>query len=130
MIILPHHLRLIQRQPPLLPLHKPIPPQRKARFLQLGAGFEEVGVVGHMEHRHKGNPPRILSRLLVDQHRRAAVNLLGQLGILAGAENRTSLGIRIDAQKILPAQTKGAGRIFQIARILQEKAEIGFLTGT
>ncbi|MOA46402.1 hypothetical protein D3C78_1689080 [compost metagenome] len=85
LVIVMHHLGFIKRQVAHAMQGNGVALEDAALAHQRVIGTEQAAVVGHMEHRLEANPPRILLRLpiarLTDQHRGAAVELLGQCRI-------------------------------------------------
>ena len=89
-IVLVDHLRFVEPLPDAVLSDGSARPRPAvpARF-QLLPGAEEVGVVRHVEHALEGDAPGLTSSgSLAHQHRRGAVELLGDLGIARGAEDR------------------------------------------
>src|SRR5579883_389090 len=84
------HLPLVQWQIPLLAPLEDVAPQAPAIPLQLLACAKEVRVIGHIEHPLERDTPRVPIRVaFADEDRHPSIDRLGQLGVAAGAEDRT-----------------------------------------
>ena len=78
-------------------------------FGELGRCAEMTAVVRHMEHRLKGNPPRVsinirLIRLLSDQYRRCPVQFSRQIQISFGSEQRRRQRVGIKKFEVVCAE--------------------------
>ena len=102
MIELVQHLRFVERQITSVVPTVDVALAAATFLLQLSACPEVVGVVGHVKERSERNPPRIGFRLvpvrLTPEHRDAAIDGLGQLGVACALKDRA--GARIGIEKI------------------------------
>src|SRR5580692_9333490 len=94
-------------------------------MLKLIAGPEQTRVVGHMEHRHKGQAPRVLPRFVAPQDRDTLVNAERDLSIAAGSEHRSGAGVRVDEQNLVGRHREPARRkILDIPGAKREACEV------
>ena len=62
--------------------------------------------------RHERDPPRVAVRVaLADEHREAAVDAEGDLGVAAAAEDRQRAGVGVEQQHFVGGQREGASGI-------------------
>ena len=98
------HLRFVERQVRLWISAKHVACQLPAVGFELFSGPEEMGVVGHVEHRAEPDTPRVFVGLavlrLADEYGDAPVDCLGQLGVAAGAEGRAGAGVGIQQRDV------------------------------
>ena len=121
-----NHILLIQRQILLRPPLKNIAAQPPAVLLQLLARAEEVGVVRHVEESLlELHPPRILfgrgGGRLLHKHWHAAVDVLGELGVHFGAEDRAGLGVWVYERDLVAREGEYTAFVTQRRYLPSEK---------
>ena len=124
MIIMPKEFSLIQRQPHLPAPYEPVAQQGEPLAAQLLFGAEQVGIVTHIKHAHGADSPGVLVFLFVYEHRHPAVDFCREFGILPGTENGGGFGVRVDVQKIFPAQREDPALVLQVEYVVQEESEL------
>ena len=78
----------------------------------MGRTQEQAAVVGHIEHLHKGDTPRItVWPAFIDQHRRGSIELLGEFSVLLAAEHRAGAGVGIKQADLVGGQGEAALRL-------------------
>ncbi len=93
------HLRFVERQP-----------------VCAGVVAKQTAIVRHVEHRHEADAPRIaLGLAVLDQHRRGAVELLGQFGVALAAENRAGAGVGVDEAEFFRREREAPARVGEMA---------------
>ncbi len=92
-----YHFSFICRQTPLYAPLEDVSGKCPAVGLQLFPGAEEVGVVGHVEHRCKLDPPRVARFALrfVDEDGDATVDGLGDLRVPLAPEDGSGAGVGV-----------------------------------
>ena len=89
-----------------------------------------MGVVGHVEHRAERDAPGFSSGLagLADEHRHAAVDGLGEFGVLARAEDRAGAGVGVQKRDVLGGEGEAALGVAQVFDGMGEEDELGALS--
>lgn len=127
------HLRLVKRQVLHAALVEDVARQLPAIGFEPFPRAEAIGVVGHVEHPAESDAPGILLGLAVprfpDQHRHAAIDSLGELGIPAGTEDGAGVGIGIEEGDVLGRQDESALGVPQRLDGVGEENELGLIGG-
>src|SRR5690606_13485616 len=91
------HLRFVQRQVALVAADEDVAFEPPALGLELLAGAEEAGIVGHVEHAEEPDPPRVLlGRAFFNKYRYPAVDRLGDVSVALGAEDWAGAGVGVE----------------------------------
>ena len=124
-----HHVLLIQRQILLRPPLKHIAAQLPAVLLQLLARAKETGVARPVEESLlELHPPRVLfgrgGGRLLHKHWHAPVDVLGELGVDFGAEDRAGLGVRVDERDLVAREREAAALVGEVLDHVREEHEL------
>ena len=70
---------------------------------KLGKRAKQAAVVGHVEHCHKLDAPRVAlgAFALVDEHRNPAIDFLGELGVSLATEDGAGPGVGVNERDLV-----------------------------
>src|SRR5690606_35791525 len=124
------HLRFVQRQVALAAADEDVAFEPPAFGLELLAGAEEAGIVGHVEHAEEPDPPRVLlGRAFFNKYRYPAIDRLGDVGVALGAEDWAGAGVGVEECQILRGEGEAALVVAEIFDVVGEEDELGRSAG-
>ncbi|TFE69322.1 hypothetical protein A7Q09_05370 [Methylacidiphilum sp. Yel] len=121
------HLGFIQREIPFRSAQEDVPFETIALGLELIPGAEEMRIARHVEQAlRKRHAPRIarLAFGLLHQHRDAAVDVAGELGVAGGAEDGRGAGVGVDQAQVLGRKGEAALGMREVGCVVAEEGEL------
>jgi hypothetical protein len=126
MIEVVHHLRLDERQRALLLEHEVVAVEPPSRRLELGTRAKQARVVGHVQHGHEAQAPRIaIGVVLAPQDARAPVDREVEVGVATGAEGRARAGVRVERREVGGCEGEVSLRIPKFFDVTGKEEKIG-----
>ena len=125
MIIEVSHDSLIQRECEFAISGKDVAIEVPAVLLQFLTGVEEVRVVRHVEHAHKGDSPGVtVGVVLPDQDGDSVVDAQSYLGIAAGAEDRAGARVWVEQGDLVGREGEAPVLVLEFRGVMQEEREV------
>ena len=106
-----------------------VSPQHPSFPLELCAGAEEVGVVGHVEHCAELDAPGVFLRAvffgLADEYGHPAVDGLGEFGVAFCAEDRAGACVGVEQGEVFGGEGEVAVGLAEVGDAEGEEDEVG-----
>ena len=100
-VVMPYHLRLIQRKPDFRTLNKAVADKSETVAFKLLACPEKMRIICHIKHAQELHFPGVFAGRFVDEDGHTAVDFLGQFSVVVCAEYGEGSGVGVEESEVV-----------------------------